>query len=220
MLFRSVPSQSYWPIGALALAAKVNVAIAMFDTLGITTRDPEGNRVIRVPGFARFLNAIIPGEGIKIPDIASGQLGGLNLVTTGGGVPGLSTAANFALGAAVKKWGGVFKGLSDIFQPYGPEATIIPQPITAAYEVFTGEAPPWEPLSNAYTKAQWDRAKDAGIQYAYAELSGEGVMAPRQEDFGTWNVEQKRFILSPEQEQAYQDASADYLHQLFELGDN
>ena len=93
---------------------------------------------------------------------------------------------------------------------------MLPQPITFLHEAVFGEAPPFEPLSGSYTKAQWDRSFDQGMQYAYHELSEDGIVPPRVEDFGTAG-EDGRVTLTEEQEAAYQAASKEYLTELMDL---
>jgi hypothetical protein len=212
-----VPSASYWPIGAVALAAKASMLIGALEGLGIIKTDASGEKVIIVPGLSKALDLI---PGVETPEYAFGKLSGLNMVTSGGtiGVPGLSIQGNFVLGSAAKRWGGPFKALSDVFQPYGPEASILPQPISFLHEAVFGEAPPWEFLSPEYSKAQWDRTFDMGIQYAYNDLGEQGIYPPKPEDFGEFDKESGTWDLTPENEAAYRQASDEYLHRLFDLG--
>jgi len=194
-----IPSEAYWPVGAASLALKGAGLIDILDSLGVTRKNSDGERIVIVPGLARFLEKI---TGQKVPEIVFGKLEGLNLISTGGGVPGLSTAGNFALGQAALKWGGVFKELSDIFQPYGPDTTLLPQPITFLHEAIFGSPPPL--LSPERAKADWDRAFDIGIQYAWAELKNDGRKIPRPEDFGN-------------DQDAYEKANRAYINDLMGL---
>lgn len=213
-----IPSESYWPLGAARLAAGIPAVVWALEEMGVVQTDANGEKIIVVPGLDKLVE-LLPGD-IKAPPISFGKLEGLNLVTTGGGVPGLSSQANFVLGQAALKHGGIFKELSDIFQPYGPEASLLPQPVTFLYEAVFGAPPPWEPMSPARAKATWDRTVDMGIQYAYAELNAQGIKPPRPEDYGTYNKEDKTWTLTPEQELAYKEANDEYLMQLFDLGND
>lgn len=204
-----VPSQSYWPLGIVNLYTKAKIGMWALKELGIVEEDAQGEAIVKVPGFSHIVEMM---TGKKVPPIVFGKLSGLNLVTTGGGVPGLSTLGNFTLGRAALRWGGLAKEMSDVFQPYGPEASLLPAPITYLHEAVFGEAPPFEPLSHDYTKAQWDRAFDQSIQYAYHDLAEDGVVPPRVEDFG--HDEDGRIVLSAEEENAYRAARDDYLNEL------
>lgn len=212
-----IPSASYWPVGASALFAKGSAGLALLRETGIVTKDANGDDVIRIPGLSTFLERASGGY-LKVPDITFGKLEGINIVTTGGGVPGLGTPANFALGQAAIHFGGPFKELSDRFQPYGPETSLMPAPINYGWEMLTGEAPPWEGMFGDYVKAQWDRSFDHGIQYAFAELQAEGELPPLPEDFGKKN-EDGSWTVSPDQEKAYLAANEAYYNKLFALGE-
>lgn len=208
------PSASYWPIGAVSLTGQFMVARKMLREIGVIQEDSRGEEIIVLPGFGKVVEAL---TGSKVPDLVFGKLSGLNLITSGGGIPGLTSPINFALGKAALKWGGPFKALSDALQPYGPEQTILPQPITHLWEAVTGEPPPFELLAPEYLKSQWDRSQDYGIQYAYAELQEKGVVPPRPEEYGT-KEEDGTWILTQDQEQAYKEASTEYLSKLLDLG--
>lgn len=196
-----IPSEAYWPIGATSLALKGAGFIDMLSATGVLRENAEGEKVIIIPGLSKFIEAV---TGKKVPEVVYGKLGGLNLVSTGGGVPGLSTAGNFALGQAALRWGGVFKSLSDVFQPYGPESSLLPQPITFLTEALTGAPPAFEALSPDRLKADWDRSFDLGIQYAWNELSTEGREIPRPEAFG-------------KDQEGYEKANRAYINELMDL---
>ena len=70
------------------------------------------------------------------------------------------------------------KTLSDWFQPYGPDTSATPQPLTHLWESVTGTEAPWASLSTGYHKTHWDRTFDGGMQYAFADLQSQGVMPP------------------------------------------
>jgi hypothetical protein len=212
-----IPSQAYWPVGMAALASKAVLMHQLLKQSGLIQQDAQGNDVVMASPVGRILTAIMP-ESYVFQDRTYGKLSGLNLVTQGGGVPGLSIPASFAVGKAALKFGGPFKALSDAFQPYGPEAALLPQPITFLHEALFGEAPPWEVLSPDYTKAQWDRSVDGGVQFAYAQLASQGITPPHPEDFGTYDKKAKRYVLTPEQEEEFKTADKSYLDQLFTLG--
>jgi hypothetical protein len=206
-----VPSQASWPIGALSVALKGAGLIDMLAAAGVIRKNQDGERVIVIPGLAGLIEKL---TGQKVPGVIYGKLSGLNLVSTGGGVPGLSIPANWALGEAALRQGGIFKDISDIFQPYGPDTALLPQPITFAWEALMGSAPPL--LSPAKVKADWDKSLDIGIQYAYAELNADGRKVPRFEDYGkkvkgVWK-------LTPKQSAAYEKDKLAYVHELFTLG--
>lgn len=209
-----IPSRSYWPIGAASLFIKGKVGMALLKKMGVVSEDAEGTDIVVVPWMSTIVNKMSGGL-VHAPEIAYGKVTGLNIVASGP-IPGLSTIGNFALGRAALKWGGPFKELSDVFQPYGPEASLLPQPVTFLHEAVFGEAPPFEPLSGAYTKAQWDRSFDQGIQYGYHDLAEDGITPPRIEDFGTAD-ENGVVVLTPDQETVYQAAAKDYLGQLMEV---
>ena len=210
-----IPAQSYWPIGAASLVLRGKIGLRLLEEMGVTEQNAKGETIIKVPFLGKMVETFSGGT-VKVADMQYGKLEGLNLVTTGGGVPGLSTLGNFVLGRAALKWGGFAKEMSDVFQPYGPEASLLPQPITFLHEAVFGDAPPFEPLSGAYTKAQWDRAFDQSIQYAYHDLAEDGIKPPRVEDFG--HVEEDRIVLSVEEEEQYQAAASAYLDELMGLG--
>jgi hypothetical protein len=210
-----IPAESYWPIGALGLVAKYKGITFALREVGVLKKDAEGNDIIMVPGMAGLIERI---TGLKVPEITYGKLSGLNLVSTGGGVPGLSTAGNFLLGKAALKYGGPFKAISDVFQPYGPEASILPTPITYLHEAVFGEPAPWEFMSPELQKSRWDQTFDTGIQYAFAELKEAGTVPPLPEDFGTVQKD-GTVTLSAAQEVKYRQASDDYLHELMDLGE-
>ena len=210
-----IPSQSYWPIGAAATATKLYAMVELLEAAGVIETDADGAKIIKVPGLSRFVE-FASGGRIKVPDTVYGKLAGLNLVTTNLGLPGLSTQGNWALGAAAKKWGGPFKALSDVLQPYGPEANLFPTPVIYAWEVAFGEPPPWMALSGDVQKAQYDRSFDQGIQYAWHDMADRGIKPPRPEDYGTYNTEEKRWVLSPKQEDAYRADQSAYVTQLMQ----
>jgi len=210
-----IPSESYWPIGAFGLVAKYKGITAALREVGVLKKDTNGDDIIMIPGLSRLVERV---TGLKVPEITYGKLAGLNLVTTGGGVPGLSTAGNFALGKAALKLGGPFKAMSDVFQPYGPEASILPTPITYLHEAVFGEPAPWEFMSPELQKSRWDQTFDTGIQYAYAEMKAAGITPPLPEQFGTKNKD-GTVTLTPDQEALYRQASDDYLHQLMSEGE-
>ena len=210
-----IPSASYWPIGVAGLATKYVLVKKALQEIGVLQKNSEGEDIIVIPGLATAIEKL---TGLKVPEVTYGKLSGLNLVTTGGGVPGLSTAANFALGKSALKWGGPFKALSDMFQPYGPEASVVPTPITYLWETAFGEPAPWEFLSPELQKSRWDQTFDTGLQYAFAEMKGAGVTPPKPEDFGT-RQDDGTWKLSAAQEAAYLKASEDYLNQLMAEGE-
>lgn len=210
-----IPSQSYLPVGLVGLASKYVITKQLLETVGVVQKDANGDDVIVVPFVGDLIGAL---THTKVPDIVYGKLSGLNLVTTGGGVPGLSTPANFVLGKAALEFGGVFKEISDVFQPYGPEATVLPAPITYLHEAVFGSPPPWEFLAPAYVKAQWDRSYDIGVQYAFADMKARGIKPPRPEDYGTYDKATEKWTLSQEQETAYKKASALFITDLMAEG--
>jgi hypothetical protein len=211
-----IPSQAYWGIGAFSQFLKFGGLIDVLAATGVIQTNSDGEDVITIPGLGGLIEKL---TGTKVPDVVFGKLSGLNLITTGGGVPGLSIPANFALGKAALAHGGVFKELSDIFQPYGPETSALPQSVTYWWEALTGSAPTFEFASPDKMKADWDRAFDYGIQYAYSELSAEGINPPRPEDFGAEKAEDGTWIpLTVEQQTAYTKATKTYINELMSLG--
>jgi hypothetical protein len=211
-----IPSQAYWPIGAASQILKLGGLIDVLAATGVIQNNSDGEQVITIPGLGGLIEKL---TGTKVPDVVFGKLSGLNLITTGGGVPGLSIPANFALGKAALAHGGVFKELSDIFQPYGPETSALPQSVTYWWEALTGSAPTFEFASPDKMKADWDRAFDYGIQYAYSELTAQGINPPRPEDFGAEKAEDGTWVpLTVEQQTAYTKATKNYINELMSLG--
>jgi hypothetical protein len=211
-----IPSQAYWPIGAASQVLKFGGLIDVLAATGVIQTNSDGEQVVTIPGLGGLIEKL---TGQKVPDVVFGKLSGLNLITTGGGVPGLSIPANFALGKAALAHGGVFKELSDIFQPYGPETSALPQSVTYWWEALTGSAPTFEFASPDKMKQDWDRAFDYGIQYAYSELSAEGINPPRPEDFGAEKAEDGTWVpLTVEQQAAYMKATKTYINELMSLG--
>ena len=208
-----IPAEAYWPFGATSLALKGAGVIGLLKDAGIIKENSDGENVIIYPGLARFVSNI---TGTKVPDITFGKLSGLNLVTTSIG-PSLSTVPNWVLGKAALEYGGIFKDISDVMQPYGPDTTLLPQPVTFAFEALTGSPPPL--LSPDRTKADWDRSFDLGIQYAFAELQGKDIMPPRPEDYGRKDNKTGEWVLTPDDQAQYEKANKLYINRLMGLAD-
>lgn len=211
--FVKIPSEAYWVPGMTQLALKASGLLQMLEGAGVMREDANGEKVLIIPGMENFIEKV---TGKKVPSIVFGKLSGLNLVTTSP-IPGLSTGANFLLGEAALKHGGIFKDLSDVFQPYGPETAVLPTPIVFLWEAVLGSPPPFEPLGADKLKQDWDRSMDIGIQYAYSELQAAGVMPPRPEDYGTRHEDGTWTVTDPQQD-AYERDSAAYITELMDLG--
>ncbi len=207
-----MPAEAHWPVGALSIALKGAGLIDILGAAGVVRKNSEGERVIVIPGMAALVEML---TGQRVPEVVYGKLDGLNLISTGGGVPGLSIPANFALGQAALKHGGIFKDISDIFQPYGPESSALPQPITFLTEAITGHPPSFEFLSPDRAKADWDRTFDIGMQYAYSEMAANGKQPPRPEDYGTKTAD--GWETTAAQRKSYEKANRSYWIEMAEL---
>lgn len=209
-----IPSQQYWPIGAPLLAAKTMTMIRLFKDMGIVKKNADGEDVIIVPHLNQLVSRL---TGLPAPDIAMGKLSGLNLVASNP-FPALSTVPAWALGRASRKYGGMFKELSDVLLPYGEEVSGVPQSVLYMWEYLTGNPLPIS-LSPGALKVQYDRAYDQGLQYAFNDLSANGIKPPMPEDFADGTDPQTgKPSLSAEAEQAYRDAATGYTSQLMSLG--
>lgn len=208
-----IPSEAYWPFGATSLALKGAGVIGLLKDAGIIKENSEGENIVIYPGLARFVSNI---TGTEVPDITFGKLSGLNIVTTSVG-PSLSTVPNWVLGKAALEWGGIFKDISDVMQPYGPDTTLLPQPVTFAFEALTGSPPPL--LSPERSKADWDRSFDLGVQYAFAELQGKDILPPRPEDYGRKDNKTGEWVLTETDQAQYEKANKAYINRLMGLAD-
>jgi hypothetical protein len=208
-----MPSESYWPVGMVSTAAKAAGLLETLKGVGVIQEDSEGADIIVVPGLATVLEKMTGGY-LKIPEVVYGKATGLNVVATGGG-PGLSTPASWGLGEAALRYGGVFKDLSDLLQPYGPDTSLLPSPIKHIWEAAMGSPLPM--FSPEREKADYDRSFDFAIQYAYAELQASGATPPRPEKYAKKGKDGEWEPLTVEQQEKYRKANFTYLTDLMDL---
>jgi hypothetical protein len=208
-----MPSESYWFPGMVSSIAKTAGLIQVLKGVGVIQEDSEGADIIVVPGLATVLEKMTGGY-LKIPEVVYGKATGLNVVATGGG-PGLSTPASWGLGEAALRYGGVFKDLSDLLQPYGPDTSLLPSPIKHIWEAAMGSPLPM--FSPEREKADYDRSFDFAIQYAYAELQASGATPPRPEKYAKKGKDGEWEPLTVEQQEKYRKANFTYLTDLMDL---
>jgi hypothetical protein len=174
-----IPSRYYWPVGAAYLYDKAHRFSELLKMMGVVHKDADNRDVIWSP-FAALANKF---HLTPVPVMLGWSPESFNLATAGGFAPSLSWAGNVGLGYLTRRYGGVFKSLSDVFQPYGTEPRIGPAAIGHLYTAMTGDMPPWERL--LYPDLQnnlWQKGRIFALQQAYAEHAGD---EPRPENFPT-----------------------------------
>jgi len=169
--FVKIPSRYYPGLGHLLLAAKGGAALDLLRSMGIIQKDNRGDEVIAVPGLEPLLGLT-----------GTQKLKSFNLVTSGL-IPGLSTFPSFALGKMALNQGGLWKEISDILLPYGPDVTLPPRPLVYALETLGADFTLFDKTSSALFGSQYESAKSQAYQIAASELLQRGEAPPRVEDF-------------------------------------
>ena len=196
-----IPGEYGQGVGQALLLAKAANMAHLLKSLGIVRTmvgpDGKGTDVVMWPGAGRLLDVATGGwaktDGLQFYS----KLEGFNMVSQSP-IPTLTPALSFPLNEAAKAWGGPFKALSQIMEPYGPVSELTPRPIMYAAELLTGH--PMPDLSPDFISAQYARAHDAALQYAFNDLQKRGIKQPFPEAF--------------DNEAAYQKASLQWQQQL------
>jgi hypothetical protein len=184
-----IPSKYYWPVGAAWLYERAHVTTQFFKDVGLMKEEemPDGTKRLyaEIPGLGRLLSK---WTGVPVEDMVTMNPASLSLITGATKypfLPGLDPVHGWVLGKAGKGYGGVFKALSDTFQPFGPEVSFFPAPIGFAYEAMSGKPFPGELLKEDYQQHLYDLGFDDALRQAYAKFESEGRKPPLISDFKT-----------------------------------
>ncbi len=179
-----IPSKYLFGTGYFLLPAKVKAFTDILKAANIIQQDGQGNDVIHVPWVANMVDTLLPGEQNFGSDVTFGTKG-FNFVTQSPFGFSPATIPAYALAAASRNVGGPFKTLNSILNSFGSDIQATPRQISYAWEALTGTQWPLEIASPEFAKAQYDRAMDQSLQWAYSEQVQSGHPAPRPEDFKT-----------------------------------
>lgn len=188
-----IPSSYYWPLGIGYLANRLDLLLDFAKDAGFIRKDARGEDVIVVPigGFlSKVGSLVVPGD-VKVPDVVFGRPEGLNMVTSGGFGPGLSPPAAIGLSELSRRHGGVFRALSEVFQPFGEDVRVGPAAFNYAWSLVTGDPAPWEFYSKDALERTNRRVLDLALAAALSDMFAEGQMPPRFEDFPTGRMSER-----------------------------
>lgn len=216
-----IPSQSYG-LAIPAALGKATIAYAVLKEANlIQHNEATGDDEFIVPGLGAIIDAL---PGVRAPnDVGFNPKSALFIQPNPGAgglpTPGLSTGVELALGTAATNVGGIFKQISDVLMPFGPERDLTTGSITAGYEAVTGHIAPWAKWSNAVAERRFGMAHNTAMRYAYTSMLEDGIKAPNPNDFSDITVEGVA-DLSGQARLDYNKAHAAYIQEVLDRADD